>query len=48
MMLSKDDIISNDIEKIFSYWTIDFQDNFSEVIEENPKFLELRPNSFYI
>lgn len=48
MMIGRDDIMSNDLEKILSYWTIDFLENFSDMIEENVKFLELRPNSFYI
>jgi hypothetical protein len=47
-MLSKEEILTNDLEKFLSFWVLDFQDYFSDLIEENAKFLELRPNCFFI
>jgi len=47
-ILTKDEIINNDVERILSYWVIDFLENFSHMIEESPKFLELRPINFNV
>jgi len=53
--LNEEDIRTSEVEKILSGWVIDFQENFRELLEdpneyseECPKYLELRPQIFYI
>ena len=53
--LSEKEIMQSEIEKLLSSWVIDFMRKFEDILvtnsdnsEENPRFLELRPNSFYI
>ena len=53
--MNEEDIRTSEVEKILSGWVIDFQEHFkdiledpNEVTEDFPKYLELRPNCFYI
>jgi hypothetical protein len=49
--LSEEDIQNSQIENIMSSWILSFNKQFSELFEnENdpPRFMELRPNCFYL
>ena len=53
--MNEEDIRNPENEKILSGWVLEFQEYFKELLENDtdinedyPKYLKLRPNCFYI